>query len=76
MSESFARAKSRWRGRSHHPICISFCTCIYTRPNDIRRGTNLWLILTDKKMETILLIKLMETILWKIICKRGALLDL
>ena len=29
--------------------------CIYTRPNDIRRGTNLWLILTDKKMETILL---------------------
>ena len=52
---------------------------------NIRHGTNLWLILTDKKMETILfsnlmktmiLIKLMETILWKIIWKRGALLDL
>ena len=38
-------------GRSHHPICISFCTSIYTCPNDIRRGTNLWLVLTDNTFE-------------------------
>ena len=23
-------------GRCHHPICISFCTCIYTRPNEYK----------------------------------------
>ena len=71
MSESFARAKSRWRGPEPPPHMY---IVLYMHPNDITRGTNLWLILTDKKMETILLsnliknmilIKLMETILWK-----------
>ena len=45
-------AKSRWREPNRSPpLFISFCTCIYTRPNDIRRGTNLWLILTDNTFE-------------------------
>ena len=48
MSESFARVKSRWLGSEPPPHMY---IVLYMHPNDIRRGTNLWLILTDNTFE-------------------------